>query len=433
MRLCVVALLFVLLSACGGSDPVPDNSNSVIPQVETTTQATTYFPLAVGNTWQYFVSVTESNGNTYEEYTYQSVNKLAVYNNHDVYNVKNDIQTRDGENENFFYSKLADGIVYHGASDPNANNQDVAINFSLTPPIQFLKSSFSVNDTWSTTSDFDLKEDGVTTANYPVTYQFTVEAIENVTVPAGTFNDCYKITINISSTTNPAAAETITLWLAENIGMVKQISDGVDFDFTQELQYVAVGGSELGQEVVFLGPTAYLSFDDSPFNGLTFTYFHLEDFEDQSLNTPGVTALPANAAATRTLGFPSADIDSVDGDDGAIDGLGHGVSGTAGESFFATSGSGGISFEFDATALGELPSHVGIVWTDGLGTTTFEAFDAVGNSLGTIGPLSIADTVTNGTTAEDRFFGIIDSRGISKIIISNTTAGIEVDHLQYGR
>ena len=40
----------------------------------------------------------------------------------------------------------------------------------------------------------------------------------------------------------------------------------------------------------FLGPSPYLSFADSPFNGGSFSYFHLEDFEDGSLNTPGVTA-----------------------------------------------------------------------------------------------------------------------------------------------
>jgi hypothetical protein len=38
----------------------------------------------------------------------------------------------------------------------------------------------------------------------------------------------------------------------------------------------------------------------------------------------------------------------------------------------------------------------------------------------------------NGTTAADNFFGCSDAGGISKIVISNTSGGIEVDDLQYG-
>lgn len=43
---------------------------------------------------------------------------------------------------------------------------------------------------------------------------------------------------------------------------------------------------------VSIGPSPYLSFADSPFNGGSFSYFHLETFEDHLLNTPGVTASP---------------------------------------------------------------------------------------------------------------------------------------------
>jgi hypothetical protein len=75
---------------------------------------------------------------------------------------------------------------------------------------------------------------------------------------------------------------------------------------------------------------------------------------------------------------------------------------------------------------------VGIVWTDGLGTTLFEAFDAFGAPIEVIGPVAIADGSINGETAEDRFFGASHSGGISSVRISNTIAGMEVDHLQYG-
>ena len=189
---------------------------------------------------------------------------------------------------------------------------------------------------------------------------------------------------------------------------------------------VAIGISQaaLGATV---GPSPYTGQADSPFNGVDFSagYFHLEDFEDALLNVPGVT--PSAGAPFAPGGIT----DSVDEDDGAIDG-----SGTAGNSFFSGSGATGISFTFDAAVLGSLPTHAGVVWTDGSGTIQFEAFDSEGASLGTIGPFSETgspDDSFAGGTAEDRFFGFADAAdGISRIFISNTAGGIEVDHLQFG-
>ena len=172
----------------------------------------------------------------------------------------------------------------------------------------------------------------------------------------------------------------------------------------------------------FLGPTPYLCKGDSPFiasinAGTTF----LETFESGALTVPGVTA------STGSVVGPGGLTDSVDCDDGTIDG-----SGTNGHSFFSGDGASGITFTFHADVLGHLPTQAGIVWTDGAGTTTFEAFGPTGTSLGTIGPVSIADGSFSGTTAEDRFFGVTFAGGISAIKISNTSGGIEVDHLQYG-
>lgn len=184
--------------------------------------------------------------------------------------------------------------------------------------------------------------------------------------------------------------------------------------------YLSAGEASAGA----IGPSPYLSFADSPFNGGSFSYFHLETFEDHLLNTPGVTA---NAGGVTSVVFGPSIHDSVDADDGVIDG-----SGLRGDSYFTSNGSAGVRFTFSAATLGALPTHAGIVWTDGSGTTTFEAFDALNNSLGTIGPVSIANGSFNGETDEDRFFGWTNAGGISSIFISNQFGGMEVDHLQYG-
>jgi hypothetical protein len=174
----------------------------------------------------------------------------------------------------------------------------------------------------------------------------------------------------------------------------------------------------------FIGPTPYLSQADSPFLAeINAGHVYLENFECGSILVPGVTPSTGGVIPPGFEGF----IDSVDADDGAIDG-----SGLAGHSFFAGSGATGITFTFNQATLGAFPTQVGIVWTDGNGETTFEAFDSLGASLGTVGPVSIADGSNSGETGEDRFFGVTFAGGISAIKISNTIGGIEVDHLQYG-
>ena len=142
---------------------------------------------------------------------------------------------------------------------------------------------------------------------------------------------------------------------------------------------------------------------------------------------PGVTSSAGNPTGPYGL------TDSVDADDGTIDG-----SGTNGQSF-SGSGATGFTFTFDDNVLGSLPTHVGIVWTDGAITNevTFEAFDSNGDSLGVIVAPGIGDDNFYGGTDEDRFFGVTDPLGISAIhifnsVMSGSGSGIEIDHLQYG-
>ena len=190
---------------------------------------------------------------------------------------------------------------------------------------------------------------------------------------------------------------------------------------------------------ILLGPTPYLSFNDSPFAGESFAYFYLENFEDGVLNTPGVSLSVTSPSSTVTT--PTMFTDSVDADDGSIDGSGHGASLYLGGPSTSPSFSS-ATFTFDETILGALPTHVGIVWTDvgfstnpvyGFGLVSFEAFDATASSLGTIGPTPIGDGLGAGQTAEDRFFGVTNSGGISKITISMDSHDWELDHLQYGQ
>ena len=185
----------------------------------------------------------------------------------------------------------------------------------------------------------------------------------------------------------------------------------------------AAGTSQAGAAVVF-GPTPYLSSANIPAGfyegGAPLVLENLEG-EGGSLHPSLV------ASQGMIIGFSQYGqlVDSVDADDGAIDGKGFN-----GRSWFRGDGNAGVSFTY--VGAGPLPTAFGIVWTDGGGAITFQAFD--GNDV------KIADQVFNGipdglftgTTAEDRFLGVTDPGGILRIRVSNSGGGIELDHIQFG-
>ena len=101
----------------------------------------------------------------------------------------------------------------------------------------------------------------------------------------------------------------------------------------------------------------------------------------------------------------------------------------------AAFGGGTITFTFDAAVLGALPTHVGIVWTDGSPScdAIFEAYDAADVLIGTRTAATVGNADNTGTTDEDRFFGVVHPAGVKKIVIKSSSGGVEADHLAYGR
>jgi PEP-CTERM motif len=166
------------------------------------------------------------------------------------------------------------------------------------------------------------------------------------------------------------------------------------------------------------GPTPYLSAANIPtgfYEGGSPTF--LDDLEDGSLGA-SVLASGGNVIGPGSFnGFR----DSVDGDDGRIDG-----SGVSGRSWFSST----VTFTYVGS--GPLPTAFGLVWTDGSGTITFSAKGAAGQSLGSWSFPGIPDGNFAGGTAEDRFFGVQFAGGIQSITIG-AGGTIEVDHIQYGQ
>jgi hypothetical protein len=191
----------------------------------------------------------------------------------------------------------------------------------------------------------------------------------------------------------------------------------------------AAGSADGGEPVALPdGPILaqpYLCDTTGPFAGVEHEqYFYLDDFDDETIDLPGLTS--SSTAFGSSAG--SALVDSVDCDDGVLDGKC-----TDCNSLFSTTGS--LELTFDAQVLGGLPTHVGMVWTDGAYDTnvTLTAYDASNVVIYEEVALGIGDSSNYGETEEDRFFGIVSSGGIQRVTISSPGGGIEIDHLQYLR
>ena len=231
-------------------------------------------------------------------------------------------------------------------------------------------------------------------------------------------------------------------WYAED---GEQLSDG-DVTITTDTEAVSdIAGNNSQQQTfsftlmreptgaLFFGPEPYFSVEDTPGDffvpGCSTCSVHLEDFEDAILDPAIQISSGQIIGPNFSSGIPFV-TDSVDADDGTIDGTGQSADG--GHSWYAIGNTIQISFTASVSA-------AGLVWTDGdtrLRNVIFEAFDQNGASLGTIDAGDLSDDSYQGTTGEDRFFGIRygDGRaqGISSIHLHNIGgAGIEIDHIQY--
>jgi hypothetical protein len=171
---------------------------------------------------------------------------------------------------------------------------------------------------------------------------------------------------------------------------------------------LAIGPAAFAGSTYFNAGQTYLGLSNSPFAGAAGTHV-VENFENGTINS-------LIKATGGSIKGPSASTDSVD-------------NGNSGHSYSTTGKS--ITFRFSAQDGGR-PSMAGLAWTDGRAnsTITVKAWDAAGNLVGKI-RARLGDLVRNGTTGEDRFFGISSEDGIARMTISSDKRGFEVDHVQF--
>lgn len=206
---------------------------------------------------------------------------------------------------------------------------------------------------------------------------------------------------------------------------------------------VAVAPQRCQAEITFLGPTPYLSKADSPFPvDDSNPNFFLEDFEDGDFNTPGIVLPldPYAQGAIRSKGQPFAN--SVDADDGTIDGSGGDGSAWA-STIYANdlvdppTISSYLSLSFDVNQSGLGPTSFGFVWTFGRSESVvrIDVYDVHANHIGFESFVGIGSGIDD-DTRDDRFFGVKSSDEIGRVLLTSSYVGepwfFEIDHVQIG-
>jgi len=191
-------VLLTLLTSCGGGI----NENIARPDLSggSTTSSSSIYPLKVGNTWTY----SSSQGGSYTI----SIDGTTTVNGSYVY-----MRTTEGESYYTYLNWETSGLTYYGTSVS-----------TLASPCVLLPNTLYVGLNYTDTCN---------------EFSCTVSKIENVTVPAGTFNNCYQVDCYDGTDLWD------TTWYCSGVGMVKLVDydmnpGPVPYDITDSLSSYTV-------------------------------------------------------------------------------------------------------------------------------------------------------------------------------------------------
>jgi hypothetical protein len=173
-----------------------------------------YFPLGVDNTWVYkMINVIE--GDKGEEIFVSSVQDRYSSSEGDIYVVEINV----GENPIFHYRQGAGGVYLHKTVE------DDGYSIFSPPPLIFgNRMQLNKEETSSAKAKLFNNRDELID-EYDIEIKSKFEGTEDIVVPAGKFSDCLKINFFLSFYKRRGTM-TIerTIWLAKNIGKVKEIN-----------------------------------------------------------------------------------------------------------------------------------------------------------------------------------------------------------------
>jgi len=176
-----------------------------------------YFPMKIGATWNY--AVTPASGVPYTDVKQNTASSPST--------LTQTYTASIGASSTASYAMDANGISITGGTSTVSNGgTSTASQFSYAPPCLLLPSNTTPGFSTSSTSTKTTVQ-GSTNTTYTVAVAVTIDGLESVTVPAGTFS-ALKVTMAITSTnalTGSVSNSFNVQWRAPGIGSVKTVDE----------------------------------------------------------------------------------------------------------------------------------------------------------------------------------------------------------------
>lgn len=226
-------LFAVIMGSCGGGG---GGGGGEAPPV--TYKIAEYYPLAQGDTWTY--RDTENGKITYRNLTVSDTETIGGV-------VTTKVVTSDGSYE--LYTVDSNGVTFYKSYDVESGGWEQTV---FTPPLNFLPAEVSVGTKKTFNSTMNFANSKGETWTTTISGEVIVAGVEDVTVLAGTFKGCLKITLKFSGTYPEGTfSHEETSWFAKGIGEVKDSSKNTDPDgsvHNESLELVSakVGGVSYG-------------------------------------------------------------------------------------------------------------------------------------------------------------------------------------------
>ena len=191
--------------------------------------AQNYYPDDVGNTW----TLRSTDGIDERVVTIEGPETIGTESLKVISDGTYPVSDPASNNPNKFFIKATpNGVLIFRAIATVAILGEITINYS--PPETFLPVPIGLNSEWTVAGEALASFIGIA-IKIEATNTAKVTAIEDVTVPAGTFRDCLRIEQQLDTQLTPALATlpttSSTMWLAPDVGLVQALnSENVKFE-----------------------------------------------------------------------------------------------------------------------------------------------------------------------------------------------------------
>ena len=189
-----------------------------------------YFPIRIGNEWSYATSET-TQGKSSERIMHSVIRTKDLLNGKDVYLFERDFD----RTPIFYYSLGKDGIYSH-----KVVRDEGSIVFS--PAAIVFPNNLQLNQEFEDSRTFVVYDiNGNVVDGGMATAKITFIGFEDITVPAGKFEDCLVISsLFILKAERSSTIVSTTTWLAQDVGKVKEKDELTEYNETVSEMYTEI-------------------------------------------------------------------------------------------------------------------------------------------------------------------------------------------------